>query len=301
MNAEREKVTASVIEGPAEFEMPLIHQAFVPFHNLWGVNSCFLRGPFDLDIETLEAGCTSGSPVVASGYHTAAIGKWHLGWDWAKNGPEPEDVDYDKPIQNVPAFDFDPTGKYEQRCLYVENPSGSNQTKERHCDHIHAGRHSTDIISETGLRFLKEHPAGQPYFLYLSFLAHHDPRTMPQEFLDLYDPAQIELPANFLPGHPFDNGELKVRDEWLARAALGRGTERLHLQSRGGLSRLPGLASRRAHPAAQTHRVCRQWPAHGDAGLRPDGRSAGDAESGGRHGAGGDVASAVVPTARRMG
>jgi len=66
-------VTATVIEGPAEFEMPLIHQAFVPFHNLWGINSCFLRGAFDLDIETLLAGCTSGSPVVASGQRMAGF------------------------------------------------------------------------------------------------------------------------------------------------------------------------------------------------------------------------------------
>ena len=33
------------------------------------------------------------------GYHTAFIGKWHLGWDWAKNG---EKVDYSKPVQNGP-------------------------------------------------------------------------------------------------------------------------------------------------------------------------------------------------------
>jgi len=66
-------VIATVIEGPSEFEMPLVHQAFVPFHNLWGINSCFLRGAFDLDIETLEAGCTSGSPVVASGQQMAGF------------------------------------------------------------------------------------------------------------------------------------------------------------------------------------------------------------------------------------
>jgi hypothetical protein len=68
-----QNVTATVIEGPSEFEMPLVHQAFVPFHNLWGINSCFLRGAFDLDIETLEAGCTSGSPVVASGRQMAGF------------------------------------------------------------------------------------------------------------------------------------------------------------------------------------------------------------------------------------
>jgi len=53
--------------------MPLVHQAFVPFHNIWGMNSYFLNGPFDLDIEMLEAGCTSGSPVVATGQQFAGF------------------------------------------------------------------------------------------------------------------------------------------------------------------------------------------------------------------------------------
>jgi arylsulfatase A-like enzyme len=32
----------------------------------------------------------------------------------------------------------------------------------------------------------------------------------------MYPPASIELPENFLPEHPFDNGEMNVRDEGLA-------------------------------------------------------------------------------------
>ena len=44
----------------------------------------------------------------------------------------------------------------------------------------------------------------------------HDPRVAPKEFMDLYPPAEIPLPASFLPMHPFDNGEMTVRDELLA-------------------------------------------------------------------------------------
>jgi len=32
----------------------------------------------------------------------------------------------------------------------------------------------------------------------------------------MYDPATMPLPPNFLPQHPFDNGDMKVRDEMLA-------------------------------------------------------------------------------------
>jgi arylsulfatase A-like enzyme len=39
---------------------------------------------------------------------------------------------------------------------------------------------------------------------------------MPQEYLDMYDPDKIPLPENFMPEHPFDNGELRIRDELLA-------------------------------------------------------------------------------------
>jgi arylsulfatase A len=52
----------------------------------------------------------------AKGYTTAAIGKWHLGWNWdairkpgaPKNGIKPEDFDWSKPIPDGPlAHGFD--------------------------------------------------------------------------------------------------------------------------------------------------------------------------------------------------
>ncbi len=42
------------------------------------------------------------------GYHTACVGKWHLGWDWAKTGTADDAVDYAQPIANGPCtFGFD--------------------------------------------------------------------------------------------------------------------------------------------------------------------------------------------------
>ena len=51
--------------------------------------------------------------------------------------------------------------------------------------------------------------------MYISYTAPHDPREMPENYRAMYDPDAIPLPANFLPEHPFDNGELKIRDELL--------------------------------------------------------------------------------------
>jgi arylsulfatase A-like enzyme len=52
---------------------------------------------------------------------------------------------------------------------------------------------------------------------------------MPQQFLNLYDQEKIELPPNFYAEHPFDNGELDVRDERLARHPREREEVKRHL------------------------------------------------------------------------
>lgn len=47
-------------------------------------------------------------------------------------------------------------------------------------------------------------------------MAPHDPRSMPSEFLQMYDVNGIEIPENFKEKHPFDFGILQCRDEVLA-------------------------------------------------------------------------------------
>jgi arylsulfatase A-like enzyme len=65
------------------------------------------------------------------------------------------------------------------------------------------------------IRFLKEPRETGPFFCYVPFDAPHDPHLVPPDFPVTYDPAKIPLPPNFLPQHPFDNGEMSVRDEKL--------------------------------------------------------------------------------------
>ena len=71
-------------------------------------------------------------------------------------------------------------------------------------------------IADSAIAFLKNRNSTKPFFMYLAFGNPHDPRVAAQKYLDQIDTSKIKLPPNFLPVHPFDNGELSVRDEKLA-------------------------------------------------------------------------------------
>jgi arylsulfatase A-like enzyme len=70
-------------------------------------------------------------------------------------------------------------------------------------------------IVDNAIQFLKT-KEDKPFFMYLAFACPHDPRVADQEYMDLYQREQIKLPKNYLPLHPFNNGDQLVRDELLA-------------------------------------------------------------------------------------
>jgi arylsulfatase A-like enzyme len=75
---------------------------------------------------------------------------------------------------------------------------------------------STTLYANNAIRFLNSEVAQEkPFFCYVAFTSPHDPRTPPAAFAQLYNPADITLPPNFAPQHPFDNGDMNVRDEKL--------------------------------------------------------------------------------------
>jgi arylsulfatase A-like enzyme len=136
-----------------------------------------------------------------AGYVSFGVGKWH-------NGPASFNRSFADGAalffggmndhRKVPLADYDPAGKYDPRDRKVGDGF------------------STDLFADAAVRFLKTHKGDKPFFLYVAFTAPHDPRTPPPEYAKLYDPAKLPLPKSFLPRHPFDNGELEVRDEKLA-------------------------------------------------------------------------------------
>jgi len=75
---------------------------------------------------------------------------------------------------------------------------------------------SSDLFADTLCSFVEERERSRPFFAWLAFTSPHDPRTPPVEYRNRYREEELTLPGSFLPEHPFDNGELTVRDECLA-------------------------------------------------------------------------------------
>ena len=71
-------------------------------------------------------------------------------------------------------------------------------------------------IVDAAIEFLTSRPLDRPFFLYLAPACPHDPRVAADRYLRRYDRRRIPLPENYLPLHPFDNGEQVIRDELLA-------------------------------------------------------------------------------------
>jgi arylsulfatase A-like enzyme len=87
-------------------------------------------------------------------------------------------------------------------------------------DYWKDGKHDSEILAEEGIAFINQAAAREnPFFMYLSFNAPHDPRQSPKAYVDRYHLDKVEVPENFLPLYPYKDhigcGE-DLRDERLA-------------------------------------------------------------------------------------
>ena len=163
-----------------------------------------------------------GEALREAGYGTWGCGKWHNGRESFNRGfADGDEIMFGGMADhwNVPVYHYDPNGAYDKRLAYIADPSafGNNEIAWREADHIHAGRHSSEILCDAAVDHIRHQDGSTPFLTYVSLLAPHDPRTMPERFRTMYRPEDMELPPNFQGGHPFDNGSLRIRDELLAR------------------------------------------------------------------------------------
>ena len=155
----------------------------------------------------------------SAGYATFGTGKWHNGTRaYTRCFSHGAEIFFGgmNDHWNVPACDFDADGAYPEPRYYTSTCGDIERTWRLPFDHVREGKHSSELFCDAAIDFLRGYDDAAPFFMYVSFMAPHDPRTMPAEFLDMYDPDRIALPKSFMPEHPFDNGELRVRDELLA-------------------------------------------------------------------------------------
>ena len=153
----------------------------------------------------------------SNGYKTYSTGKWHNGTEsYARSFTAGDEIFFGGMWDhwNVPTYDFDPAGKYEQTSQACMGAFYSNQTIINRANHINLGIHSTDLFAQKALEYLDTYNCVDPFYMYVAFMAPHDPRTMPEKFQNMYKAEDIELPPNFA-GQHFDFGIYQCRDEKL--------------------------------------------------------------------------------------
>jgi arylsulfatase A-like enzyme len=77
-------------------------------------------------------------------------------------------------------------------------------------------KHSIAQFADTAIEFIRGQKGDRPFLAYVALNAPHDPRLAPKAYHEPYDAKKPPLPSNYLPQHPFNNGELVNRDERLA-------------------------------------------------------------------------------------
>ena len=132
----------------------------------------------------------------AQGYQTFATGKWH-------NGQE----SFLRSFAEGRSVHFGGMDDHTRVAVQDLKPDRTFTPKKP------AARFSSEQFAEEAIQFLEQRTNTAPFLAYIAFTAPHDPRNPPAEWREHYYARKLPLPRNYLPQHPFDNGQLVLRDE----------------------------------------------------------------------------------------
>ncbi|BBO90728.1 arylsulfatase B [Desulfosarcina ovata] len=116
---------------------------------------------------------TLADALKAAGYHTYAVGKWHLGHADEKYWPQNRGFDY---------FYGCSLGEVD---FYTKERVGVIDW-QRNGEHLKEDGYFTTLITEDAVRLIDEQPADKPFFLYMAHLAVHAPYQAPQKYIDRF-------------------------------------------------------------------------------------------------------------------
>ena len=106
-----------------------------------------------------------------SRYHTAIVGKWHLGLE-SPNTPNERGFDH------FHGFLGDMMDDYYKHRRHGNNYMRLNENE------IDPKGHATDLFSQWAIDYIRQHSeSGQPFFLYLAYNAPHTPIQPPADWL----------------------------------------------------------------------------------------------------------------------
>lgn len=170
-----------------------------------------------------------GETLGNAGYDTFMTGKWH-------NGP----LALEQSFKTVGPhgggmFHSTPSGEEAYYRPAPDNDwSPSDKSLQGHWRETEDGEivHSSRLWADAAIDYLQNQTqSDNPFFMYVAFHAPHDPRQAPQEFIDMYPLEELEVPPNYLPEHPFDQGSrYTLRDEILAPFPRTEHAVKVHLQ-----------------------------------------------------------------------
>lgn len=162
-------------------------------------------------IEDLGEGTfTFSEALQEAGYSTALLGKWHVGYErtarsFGFDGPELPAQSWHNPVEaqdyldHLAENDLPPYEISDRIRGTLPNGGPGNLLAAR----LHQPREATfeHYLATRSIELLERYAEdrqrdGTPFFLQLNFFGPHLPYILPDEYFDMFDPAEVELPGS---------------------------------------------------------------------------------------------------------